>query len=122
MATGAAHRFEDAVSPVSAANLNSLDRGGNVYVSSVGGLKVDVSPVRGVINSGAVISYAGASQQSVTGSTTNYLYLDATGALVINTSGFPTYSSAKYYPLATVTTSSSGITAIADSRFSFWLP
>lgn len=119
MATGASHQFEDTISEISAANLNSLGQGGNVYADPVGGLKIAVTAIRGLINN-VEIAYAGATGQSVTGGTTNYVYLDSSGTLQINTSGFPSYPSTKYFPLATVVTSSVAITSIVDRRWKFF--
>ena len=54
----------------------------------------------------------------MTASATNYLYLDLTnsGALVVNTSGFPTTAHVR---LATVVAGASTITSITDMRVAF---
>lgn len=120
-----ATRFSDTASTaLSAANLNSLDRGGNVSVNAAGGLSVDISACRIVkAASASTVDYAGASAQAVTDNTTNYVYLDATGALVINTTGFPaSYATTPFCPLATVVTSGGVCTSVTDKRPNFWLP
>jgi hypothetical protein len=54
----------------------------------------------------------------MTASATNYLYLDLTnsGALVVNTSGFPTTAHVR---LATVVAGAQTIASIADARVAF---
>jgi hypothetical protein len=118
MPAGAAHRFEDDVSQLSSANFNGLDVGGNVYVSPNGGLNVRVTALeyqRFDISAGTVthVSYAGAAtDQGVAASNTNYVFLDATGALTINQTSFPADS----LRLAEVVTDATSITAITDRR------
>lgn len=106
---------------LNAANLNSLDRGGNVWQSAAGGLLVDVSACRFVKQtpSWTVVTYAGAVSQALTASQTNYVYLDTSGNLTINTSGFPAGS---HVPLAEVVTDLSTVTSITDRRFMAFLP
>ena len=120
---GASQRFRDDETTNEEDGLNSLDMGGNVYASEVGGLKVDVSPIRGLID-GTVVDYAGASEQSLTGSATNYLYLNSAGTLTKNTTGFPTWGDGsgeeRYFPLAEVVCGVSTITSITDKRFKFY--
>lgn len=67
---------------------------------------------------GTVGSYGGVSSTAMTASSTNYLYLDLTssGALTVNTTGFPTTA---HIPLATVVAGGTTITSIADSRVAF---
>ncbi len=67
---------------------------------------------------GTIGTYAGSSSQSMTASVTNYLYLDLTnsGALVVNTNGFPTTAHVR---LATVIAAASTITSITDVRVAF---
>jgi len=50
--------------------------------------------------------YAGSSGNSLTASSTNYIYLTASGALTVNTTGFPT--DAAHVPLATIVADASG--------------
>lgn len=50
--------------------------------------------------------YAGASEQSLTDNTTNYIYLLADGTLTVNTTGFPSASTTRHLRLATIVTSS----------------
>ena len=110
-------RFIDDETDVDADALNSLDRGGNVYEYSGGGLKIDVSafwyygPGAAAM---APVQYAGATNQSVTQSTTNYVYLNDAGTLVINTTGFPTTT--PHIPLATVTTDATSVSGVTDRR------
>ena len=63
---------------------------------------------------GAIVSYAGIASQTMTTAATNYLYLTDAGALVVNTTGFP--SGVNYVPLATVVAGAGVITSVADSR------
>lgn len=80
----------------------------NVHVAAGNYLKQD----------GTIGTYAGSASQSMTASATNYLYLDLTnsGALVVNTSGFPTTAHVR---LATVVAGASTITSISDMRVAF---
>lgn len=95
--------------------LNSLDRGGNVFQSSVRGLKIDVSACYYYDQTSVGLqTYAGATQQAVVGSTTNYAYLSDAGVLTINQTGFPTAKT--HIPLAVVVTSANNITGITDMR------
>ena len=118
-----ANRFIDGdatYGPLSAANLNSLDRGGNVYRASGGGLFFDVSACRFCRHDPwAVVEYAGATNQAVGASTTTYVYISTTGTLTTNTTGFPATA---HIPLATIVTDGSGITSITDKRFMAFLP
>ena len=51
-------------------------------------------------------TYAGSSGNSLTASSTNYIYLTASGALTVNTTGFPT--DAAHVPLAAIVADASG--------------
>jgi stage V sporulation protein SpoVS len=115
-----ATRFVDNTTPLSAANINALDRGGNVYQSAVGGLKVDISAVRVRETGTGDIDYAGATEQAVTGSATNRVFLNSSGTLVIQTGAFPSYPGTIYYPLAEVVTDGSGVTSITDKRIALY--
>lgn len=119
---GSAQRFRDDLDDADAEKVNSLEMGGNVSQSNVGGLKVDVSAIRGLIG-GVEVSYAGDSEVSVTTGVANYVYIDDTGALQVDTVGFPTYGTGSgeelYFPLAIVTCAASTITSIADRRWRF---
>ena len=108
---------------LNAANMNAIDRGINCYARAAGGLFVDISAGQLVKPGNAAhIAYAGAADQAVAPSTTNYVYLDKDGTLVINATGFPADQRvAPYFPLATVVTSGSAITAVNDKRPSGWL-
>jgi hypothetical protein len=119
-----AHRFSTANGKqVTSAWLNSLDRGGNVYPSEVGGLKVDVSGFRYHDQTSAEVQeFADVTEQSLTGSATNYVYVDDGGALVVSTDGFPDGGGSPararedHIPLAVVTTSGNSVTDIEDAR------
>jgi len=65
-----------------------------------------------------VVSYAGASDQSLTNNQTNYIYLTVAGVLTVNTSGFPTPSTTNHLPLAEILTASGtfAVTDITDRR------
>lgn len=119
---GSSARFTDGIEDVDDDNLNSLDMGGNVYQSSIGGLNVDVSPIRGLI-AGTERAYAGSTNNALTASQTNYIYIDSSGNLQINTSGFPTYGTGsgqqQYFPLAIVTTTVDNVDTITDRRWKF---
>lgn len=62
--------------------------------------------------SGTVGYFAGATNQAVANNATNYVQLDSSGALVVNTTGFLTSN----IPLATVVTSGGVVTAVNDFR------
>jgi hypothetical protein len=95
-------------------SLNSLDRGGNVFQSASGGLYIDVTGfVYWVHGDGDIQFFSEETHQGVAQSTTNYIYVDDSGALVID-SAFPTEKN--YIPLATVVTDSSNIVSINDKR------
>ena len=55
-------------------------------------LNVQVAAGNYLRQDGTIGTYAGSASQAMTASATNYLYLDLTnsGALVVNTTGFPT--------------------------------
>jgi hypothetical protein len=67
---------------------------------------------------GTIGTYAGSASQTMTASTTNYLYLDLTrsGMCVVNTSSFPATAHVR---IATVVAGPSSITSIADARVAF---
>lgn len=122
MPVGAAWRFREGADPqggLSADNLNGLDAGGNVYRTWGQLLQIDVSPLYYWTSPSSVTSlavYAGATGQAVPASATSYVYLDSSNSLVINQSGFPTYSSEAHVPLAVVVTDAQTITSISDRR------
>ena len=62
------------------------------YEQPSASLNVAVAAGNYVKQDGTIATYAGAASQAVTASATNYLYLDLTssGALTVNTTGFPT--------------------------------
>lgn len=77
-------------------------------------LNVSVAPGNFATSWGNVVSYAGTTSQAVAANATNYVYLDNTGALTVNTTGFP--SGSFYVPLARVVAQSSAISTITDQR------
>lgn len=123
MALGASVRLVDNDSDADAENLNSLERGLNVYHSPTGGLFIRVTAgtvIRQGPSAPARIDFAEVtSDQAVTGTATNYVYLDQAGALTINTSGFP---EAPHIPLAEVATSSTTVQTVTDRRPVVYLP
>jgi hypothetical protein len=125
MPDGAAHRFDDSLDTgnLSAANVNSLDPGGNVYEEQTA-LQVAVTAVRYVKQASlggawSIVDYAGATGQAVTASNTNYIYLAPAGTLTINTTGFP---ATQHLPLAEVVCDASAITSITDKRPHLTMP
>lgn len=119
---GASQHFkalDDPNGKLTAEKLNSLNMGGNVYQSPVGGLKVNVSPIRGLIDD-VEIDYAGVDEQSLTPSSTLNIWIDDAGVLQVSAASFPTYPGTRYFPLATVVTSGAGITSITDKRWKFF--
>ena len=78
-------------------------------------LNVDVAPGFWVAGSGVLTTFAGASSQLTTASSTNYVYLNSSGSVVINTSGFPSLPTI-YVPLAIVITDLTTVDTITDNR------
>ncbi len=109
---------------LTAANLNSLDRGGNVWESAVGGLKVDISGMFIAKHASAsLVEYAGETELALTDSATNYIYLDSSGVRHVSTSSFPaSFSATPYVPLAAVVCAGAVIVSINDKRPAAWLP
>lgn len=93
---------------------NARLRPGSVNTSSGGGLFVDVEGFEWELD-GTKGVYSGAVAQSVTASATNYIYLDSSGVLQINTSGFPA-NSVTHIKLAEVITNTSEVQSILDRR------
>lgn len=77
-------------------------------------LTVGIWPINYRLN-GVSKQYDGASAEAVTDDETNYLYLDADNALVINTTGFPV-DPATFLPLAQVICENGSISEIVDCR------
>lgn len=77
-------------------------------------LLIDIAGGQFHSSSGPLQAYAGSTSVAVTTATTNYVYLTDAGALVVNTTGFPTVDNC--VPLATVIAGATTITSIADSR------
>jgi hypothetical protein len=81
-------------------------------------LNVAVAAGNYKVQAGTITTYSGASSQAMTASSTNYVFLDLTnsGALTVNTTGFP---STAHIRLAFVVAGSSTITSITDARITF---
>jgi hypothetical protein len=81
-------------------------------------LNVAVAAGNYVQQDGTIATYAGSSSQAVTTATTNYVYLDlpSSGALTVNTSGFPTTAHVR---LAKVVAGATTITSISDQRVAY---
>jgi hypothetical protein len=81
-------------------------------------LNVAVSAGNYAKQDGSIATYAGSSSQAVTTATTNYVFLDltASGALTVNTTGFPTTAHVR---LAKVVAGASTITSISDQRVAY---
>ena len=120
---GAAHRFIDESGNLTAANVNQLDQGANVYQSPDGGLNYRVSTGRVWLGGPGVATrfdFAGeASDQSVSPNVTTYVYLDQAGALQDNETGFP---ETPHVALAEVVSDGTTVTSITDRRPSLALP
>ena len=123
MPAGAAHRFVDGVENLTAANVNQLDQGANVYHSPDGGLNYRVSAGRVWLQGPGVpvrFDYAGvATDQVLTPSVTTYLWIDNAGALASNETGWP---EVPHVPLAEVVTDGSTVSSVTDRRPSLVLP
>jgi hypothetical protein len=61
---------------------------------------------------GSIVAYAGTASQACTTATTNYVFLNDAGTLIVNTTGFP----ANCVRLATVIAGATTITSIVDAR------
>ena len=81
-------------------------------------LNVNVAAGSYLRQDGTIGLNTGATSQPMTASASNYLYLDLTnsGALTVNTSGFPATAHVR---LAVVVAGSSTITSITDARVAF---
>ncbi len=99
---------------INGVNIASLagDTSTHLKVSSGAGLTVTIA-VGDYRIDGTLIHYNGGSGIAVLPSTTNYLYMSATGVLITDL-GFPTDKS--YIPLATVITSGDAIAGLTDRR------
>lgn len=116
MPDGASHHFDRLQDPqgnLSDDNLNSLDAGGNVH-PVLGELAINVEPA--VFNSSALVAeiYPGASDQPVSPSTTNFVYLVPGGPPTLVIAG--AFPGTEHCPLAEVDTDSVQVTAIRDRR------
>jgi len=76
-------------------------------------LKFDVRAVNYINGSGTYRTYAGATDQNLTPSATNYIYLSNTGALALSTTSFPSNAELR---LAQVVCDASTVTSFTDSR------
>lgn len=126
MPDGAAHHFDDAndVGNLVDSNLNSLEMGANVYQTPGQLLQINVTAInywRPTAGNPDLIAFAGATAQGVTPSTTNFVFIDVSGSLVINQSGFPAIS-VQHIRLAQVITSATEITSVSDERAAVSMP
>lgn len=80
-------------------------------------LNVAVAAGSFVKSDGTIVSYAGTGSRAMTTAATNYVYLDDSGTLTVNTSGFP--ASTFHVRLAVVVAGATTITSIADARLPF---
>src|SRR5205807_382775 len=78
-------------------------------------LHVDVAAGYFLSQANVATSYAGAANQAVTLSATNYVYLTGAGVLTINTTGFPAVPTL-HVPLAVVAAGATTVTVITDRR------
>jgi hypothetical protein len=78
-------------------------------------LNVKINSGYYINQSGVLTNYVGTSSVTCTASMTNYFYLNGSGALTANTTGFPA-APPSIVPIATVAAGASTITAITDSR------
>jgi len=86
---------------------------GDLYVTDAGGIKVNIASGKFYdISTGALVSYAGTTDETLTDDSDNYIELTDAGALNIETSGFTAGS----IPLAKVTCLSTDITTVLDKR------
>lgn len=90
--------------------------GGAVQLAEVPSASLNVKVAACVFrkSDGTLVSYAGVSSQAMTTAATNYLYLNDSGTLVVNTTGFP--ASTFHVRLATVVAGASTVTSVTDSR------
>ena len=107
------------------ANCTTLDS-----LSPVGGLAVTLTELPSaslniavaagtyIAQSGVPTAYAGANSTAMTASSMNYVYLNNSGTLTVNTTGFPT-SPILYCPLAVVVANSATLTSVTDARVCF---
>jgi hypothetical protein len=81
-------------------------------------LNVQVAAGSYLRQDGTMGTYGGSVSQAMTASATNYLYLDLqySGALAVNTTGFPTTA---HVQMATVVTGPTTIASITDARVAF---
>jgi hypothetical protein len=111
------------------ANTDALDRMGAIGALCVStfelpsatlNVKLSAGSLR--TSNGARIAVAAVPSLTLAASTTTYLYLDDTGTLQQNTTGWP---SANVAPLAVVTTGATAVTGLTDARgalFTYGLP
>ncbi len=83
-----------------------------VYKDDGGALKCGGRAGR-YLNGDTPVNYVGASDQSLTDNTTNYIYLTADGTLTVNATGFPTPSATPHLPLATIATGTASAGGVA---------
>ena len=92
----------------------AMRRANDFRVFDEGTLDVGVKAGKAFLN-GAVRTYAGSTGNTLTDDTTNYLYIDAAGALVVNIVGYPP-DTEEHIRLARVLTAAGDISSITDDR------
>ncbi len=125
MGAGATERFVLGEPNLTAAKLNTVDQGGNVFqkLGIDNELNVEVSAMPVLDETGAnpvAVVFPAVALQAVTANQTNFLFLvsaaPAAPTLSINQTGFPDPQTTEHIPLAEVVASSSAITSFADKR------
>jgi len=119
MALGASVRQVDNATDLDAANLNSLDDGGNVYHSPNGGLNFRITAATLRLRDRRFDFAEVVADQAATASVTTFVWIDQAGALATSITGFP---AGPHIPLAEVASSGSAITGITDRRTRLELP
>lgn len=118
MPNGASWRFNGAADGgnLDDANVNSLDGGGNVHVSTPNALTLEVTPGRFTSTLALLEEYPGGSAVPVVASTANQaVYLTPGGGVPVLVVGaaFPV---GEHYPLAEVDTDGVGVIAVRNKR------
>lgn len=86
--------------------INTSSNGGIVHTLDSAGLVCDIEPLTYILD-GVTKTFAAVIGQAVAANDTNFIYIDDSNTLVINTTGFPV--SGCYYALAIVTTNSTKV-------------
>jgi|GEM_PF-2141463 len=96
--------------------IQDLLPGLSVTFAEVPSASLDVKVLPGSFrkSDGTIVDYAGTSSQALTASQTNYLFLDDSGTLTVNTTGWP--ASTWHVRLAIAETDATTVLAIAHAR------